>query len=64
MNDFRVVSKLGEGSYISVFKVKRKNDPKFYAMKKVFEYYYLSNRLDLRMNRRGTTKREKKSRGR
>lgn len=35
IHDFEILSKLGEGSFSSVYKVKRKSDGKFYAMKKV-----------------------------
>lgn len=35
MKDFQIISRLGEGSYSSVWKVKRKSDGQEYAMKKV-----------------------------
>ncbi len=35
LNDFTVISKLGEGSYSSVLKVKRVSDGQVYALKKV-----------------------------
>ena len=35
MNDFQILSKLGEGAYSTVFKVKRNVDGKVYALKKV-----------------------------
>jgi NIMA (never in mitosis gene a)-related kinase len=35
MNDFQIISKLGEGAYSTVFKVKRIIDNKIYALKKV-----------------------------
>jgi len=35
MNDFQIISKLGEGAYSTVFKVKRIIDNKTYALKKV-----------------------------
>jgi len=35
MNDFRIIEKLGEGTYSSVYKVKRITDSKIYALKKV-----------------------------
>ena len=35
MNNFEIISKLGEGSYSTVYKVKRKIDSKIYALKKV-----------------------------
>ena len=35
MDDFEIVSLLGEGSFSSVYKVRRKADGLFYAMKKV-----------------------------
>jgi NIMA (never in mitosis gene a)-related kinase len=35
MDGFHLISKLGEGSYSIVFKVKRKEDSKIYALKKV-----------------------------
>ena len=35
MNDFQIIEKLGEGAYSSVYKVKRRNDAKIYALKKV-----------------------------
>ena len=35
LNDFIVTKKLGEGSFSSVYKVKRKSDNEYYAMKKV-----------------------------
>lgn len=37
MRDFDVLSKLGEGAFGQVFKVKRKADGKEYALKKVFQ---------------------------
>jgi NIMA (never in mitosis gene a)-related kinase 1/4/5 len=40
--DFVMLSKLGEGSFGEVYKVKRISDAKEYAMKKVF---FLSFRL-------------------
>ena len=35
MNDFQIISKLGEGTYSTVFKVKRNIDNQIYALKKV-----------------------------
>ena len=35
LEDFTIVSNLGTGSYSEVFKVMRKNDNQFYALKKV-----------------------------
>ena len=35
MNGFEIISKLGEGAYSIVYKVKRKEDSKIYALKKV-----------------------------
>ena len=35
MNDFQIISKLGEGAYSTVFKVKRNQDNMIYALKKV-----------------------------
>ena len=35
MNDFQIISKLGEGAYSTVFKVKRVVDNQIYALKKV-----------------------------
>mmetsp|Transcript_11336 Transcript_11336/g.9737 ORF Transcript_11336/g.9737 Transcript_11336/m.9737 type:complete len:107 (+) Transcript_11336:31-351(+) len=35
LKDFQVVSKLGEGAYSSVYKVKRLSDEQIYALKKV-----------------------------
>ena len=35
LTDFQIMSKLGEGAYSSVFKVKRNQDKKEYALKKV-----------------------------
>ena len=35
LDDFQIWEKLGEGAYSSVYKVKRKNDEAFYALKKV-----------------------------
>jgi NIMA (never in mitosis gene a)-related kinase len=35
MNDFQIISKLGEGAYSTVYKVKRNIDNKIYALKKV-----------------------------
>ena len=34
-NDFEFIDKLGEGAYSSVYKVKRKADQQFYALKQV-----------------------------
>lgn len=36
INDFVVLSKIGEGAYSSVHKVKRVSDGNIYALKKVF----------------------------
>lgn len=33
--NFQLLDKLGEGAYSSVYKVKRRNDSKIYALKKV-----------------------------
>ena len=35
MHNFELISKLGEGSYSTVYKVRRKADLKMYALKKV-----------------------------
>ncbi len=35
LKDFELISKLGEGAFAEVFKVKRKEDGLYYAMKKV-----------------------------
>lgn len=35
LRDFEVISKLGEGSFSSVFKVRRYDDQTLYALKKV-----------------------------
>ena len=35
MNDFKIISKLGEGAYSTVYKVKRNIDNNIYALKKV-----------------------------
>jgi NIMA (never in mitosis gene a)-related kinase len=35
IRDFQILSKLGEGAYSSVYKVKRLTDSKEYALKKV-----------------------------
>jgi NIMA (never in mitosis gene a)-related kinase len=35
MNDFQIISKLGEGAYSTVYKTKRLIDGKIYALKKV-----------------------------
>jgi len=35
INEFNIVAKLGTGSYSEVFKVTRKSDGQFYALKKV-----------------------------
>ena len=35
MDDFKIIAKLGEGSYSTVYKVKRKIDNNIYALKKV-----------------------------
>jgi NIMA (never in mitosis gene a)-related kinase len=35
MNNFEVISKVGEGAFASVYKVKRKEDSKIYALKKI-----------------------------
>lgn len=38
LKDFDFVSKLGEGAFAEVFKVKRKEDGLYYAMKKVNKF--------------------------
>ena len=38
-NDFRVISKLGEGSFAQVFKVKSNRNNKFYAIKRLKKRY-------------------------
>jgi len=38
MNDFQVISKLGDGAYSVVYKVRRISDSKQYALKKVIFY--------------------------
>ena len=35
LNDFTIISKIGEGAYSSVHKVKRLSDGNIYALKKV-----------------------------
>ena len=35
MQDFKIIKRIGEGSFSFVYKVKRKHDSKFYALKKV-----------------------------
>lgn len=35
MNNFEIISKIGEGAFASVYKVKRKEDGKIYALKKI-----------------------------
>jgi NIMA (never in mitosis gene a)-related kinase 1/4/5 len=35
MDDFKIIEKLGDGAYSSVFKVKRAEDSQYYALKKV-----------------------------
>lgn len=35
MDDFKIIEKLGDGAYSSVFKVKRVEDSQYYALKKV-----------------------------
>ena len=35
MENFKILEKLGEGSYSTVYKVKRKIDNQIYALKKV-----------------------------
>lgn len=35
LNDFIVLEKIGEGSYSSVHKIKKKSDNEIYALKKV-----------------------------
>ena len=39
LKDFEVVAKLGEGAFAEVFKVKRKEDGLYYAMKKVLPFF-------------------------
>lgn len=36
LRDFEVISKIGEGAFGQVFRVKRKSDKLEYALKKVF----------------------------
>ncbi len=42
LNDFILLSKIGEGAYSSVHKVKRISDGNLYALKKVFLYKFRS----------------------
>jgi NIMA (never in mitosis gene a)-related kinase len=35
MNQFEIISKLGEGAFASVYKVKRKENNKEYALKRI-----------------------------
>lgn len=35
LSDFEILNKLGEGAFSNVFKVKRKSDNTYYALKKV-----------------------------
>ena len=35
LEDFEILTRLGEGAYSSVYKVKRKSDKQIYALKKV-----------------------------
>lgn len=35
LNDFFIIEKIGDGAYSEVYKVKRLNDGKVYALKKV-----------------------------
>ncbi len=35
LNSFKLIDKIGEGAYSTVYKVIRKDDQKFYALKKV-----------------------------
>jgi NIMA (never in mitosis gene a)-related kinase len=35
MNQFEIISKIGEGAFASVYKSKRKEDGKIYALKKI-----------------------------
>ncbi len=43
LNEFKVLRKIGEGSFGTVFKVRRKFDQKIYAMKKVRLASYFQN---------------------
>jgi serine/threonine protein kinase len=38
LKDFELISKLGEGAFAEVFKVKRKEDGLYYAVKKVKDF--------------------------
>ncbi len=35
MNQYEIISKIGEGAFASVYKVKRKADSKLYALKRI-----------------------------
>jgi serine/threonine protein kinase len=35
MNQFEVIAKVGEGAFAAVYKVKRREDGKIYALKKI-----------------------------
>lgn len=35
MNQFEIISKIGEGAFACVYKVKRREDGKLYALKKI-----------------------------
>ena len=41
MNDFQIISKLGDGAYSVVYKVRRLSDGIQYALKKAFLSLYL-----------------------
>ena len=35
MNQFEIIAKIGEGAFATVYKAKRKEDNKIYALKKI-----------------------------
>ena len=44
LKDFTIIKKLGQGSYATVYQVRRLTDQKLYALKQVFIFKFVDRR--------------------